>query len=371
MPRRGWTPIAAGLTATLHHYTKRLPTGTANPFAILTMTSRAEAEGLCRRGFASMSIVRSVGPVSAHLLSAGERRRLRLLEWVYDAAEGRDVYVAVRSFIADSAEDEAALDADVRHLESRRFIRVVWEGGRDNHLQLLPGGTELVERTRERRRKPRLRRTACQGALLEWLYEKGRPGGIALEGLLDNPRGLFYGETYTDADIAEGAQFLGEHGLIKGAWGAGQHLVRGEVTSEGKRCVEQYDADVAAYLKRQELAAASVTVTGSHNVNVAAASPGGSQSINVSTDARAAMFQVADALDTALPVLGLSPSQKEEARGIVVRLREDAAHGDLSSAETANLLNAAGAIAVGGTSSALGHGIVALAQQAAQMIGLG
>lgn len=232
-----------------------------------------------------------------------------------------------------------------------------------------PGLDGLASKWATARISRRERRTACRDALLEWLYDK--PGQVSdVSPFAADVRASFFGDNFEEQEINEALDHLVEVGLAKGigvAWGGS--VLRPELTAEGRTCAERYDGSVAKWLSRAS-SGTTFAISNSQGVNIATNSPGASQTVTITTDARQQMLQTADALVATLPVLGLEPEDVERARDIAERLREEAERGESEPGRVRALLKDLRTIAVSGTGSAAGVGLVSLAQQIGQSLSL-
>lgn len=239
-----------------------------------------------------------------------------------------------------------------------------------NSAWLTAAGRRLASGWDANRRSVRRRRSACRDAMLDWLYEVPQRPTDA-RGLLVDTRGWFFGQQFTDANVGEAVTHLHGIGLVEASTIAEGPPVQPFLSEEGKECVERYDSSVAAYLDRKRGGGTNISVTGSQGVNVAADSAGAQQSVTITSNTRQQLVQIADALDATRPVLGLSTEDDERAQAIVLRLRDEAERDEGDPSKMQRLLQDVRTIAVSGSGSAAGMGIIALAQQVAHALGLG
>lgn len=136
---------------------------------------------------------------------------------------------AAESFIAAGLVDREQLTLD----------------GYTNQLFLLTSkGRALATRFRRMsdvRQSKRDRNRAARMAMLDWLYSVDTPSKIS--DMLEDPRAWFYGQPFSEPEIASAADYLMDSSLITGTkiWGA--EVLRPSLTTEGHRVVEQSDAD--------------------------------------------------------------------------------------------------------------------------------
>lgn len=235
--------------------------------------------------------------------------------------------------------------------------------------RLTPTGASLASTWAAARRSRRHRSSACKDALLDWLYEQ--PSVVPdASAFLEDVRAHFYGGRFNEGECNESLADLGALGLVQGVRTAqSESLLRPKVTADGKTCVEGYDSNVGAWLARAG-SGTTFAISNSQGVTIASNSPGATQSVTITTDARQQMLQTADALLATLPVLGLDPEDEVRAHEVADRLRAEAEQDESEPGRVRAVLKDARTIAVSGTGSAAGVGIVALAQQIAQSLGL-
>jgi hypothetical protein len=234
-------------------------------------------------------------------------------------------------------------------------------------VQPAPGLDGLASRWLTSRSSKRERSVACRDAMLEWLYEDGHQASDVSPFLADQ-RAAFFGERFTRDEAVAAMDHLVEVGLVQGsavAWGGS--VLRPFLTAAGRTCAEQYDCRVSDWLTRQA-ATPTITISNSQGVNIATSSPGAQQTVTITTDARRLMVQTADALEATLPVLGLDDEEVARAHEIAERLRAEAEQDEDDPKRLHGLLKDVRTVAVSGTGSAGGVGIVALAQQIAQAL---
>lgn len=115
------------------------------------------------------------------------------------------------------------------------------------------------------------------------------------------------------------------------SWAAGplspRITARGEHVVEAGRSVNDFSAPTAAADVPSSL---MIRVTESQNVNIAAHSPGTTQSADLSQESRRQVLQVADALEETPGLLGLKEEPREEAVRIAGDLRDLSAETSLT-----------------------------------------
>ncbi|MEV5599430.1 hypothetical protein [Streptomyces sp. NPDC052496] len=177
-----------------------------------------------------------------------------LLDWVYERSEGRpDRGVELGPF---ATEHGLTGRADFELLGY-----AMSKGGLDNHFSnlgtaianLTPEGLETAEQRRIRRESPVERSKAARRAVLHWLWlqDEDCVHWPVVENFAGTAAASFEGSLLTMDEIDCAAGYLKSHGLIngQGAWGRKGPL-RAEITAEGRDCVENYDGDPRAYIRR-------------------------------------------------------------------------------------------------------------------------
>lgn len=242
-------------------------------------------------------------------------------------------------------------------------------GGRATHLRA-EGLAEIQSWTTKRNRKP-FRAAACRSALLNWLYEQ--PESEPVEGyeLLGDARGYYWGIPFSEEDIEEAREFLGDQGLLRGVNTNGPRYLRPTITPAGKNCVENYDSDVAAYLNPDKGSSVNynTNIQGSSGFQVANDSPGSSMTstVTISSDNRQQLVLIADQI--AHEISNLPANMRPAAEEALTELREATAS---SSGDKGRIRAALGnvattvAIAVG---TDAGRKIIELIGQGIQALG--
>ena len=217
------------------------------------------------------------------------------------------------------------------------------------------------------------RRRSAREAVLEWLYEEtydGRPQPV-ISDFAKSGYGLFYGDPFTEHETSAATNWLKERGYIRGTGSMGHGLPRPVITAQGESVADagrSVNADAFSSLSA-DASPTNVTITGSHNVNVATHSPGSSQVLNVSAESKRQVLQVADALRDGLPLLGLDADTERQAPLLVEELRSAAEARSPDPGRLRQLLGRAQEVAVSGTGTAIGSALAALATQALQQLG--
>lgn len=301
--------------------------------------------------------------------------RLNALDWLYDnGGDNAGTIVRLGPLLDRELEDAQALAAELRDFERRGWVRLqealAFEGW---SCVVDPSGIDFIEAVRQRRGDTVGRRRAVRDAFLRWLYDFKVAGNAhpVITDFASTPYAFYYGHPFTEREIVDATDWLKEQGYIKGqgSWSGG--IPRPSITTKGERAVEQGRSvnDAAPASAAADVPSLHINVTGSHNL-VAANSPGASQSLIITEDNRRQVLTVADALAGALQALGLDAEKTVEAETVIRDLREVSADSSPDAGRLRRLLSKAQEVAVAGTGSAVGQGIVLLAEQALQGLGL-
>lgn len=297
--------------------------------------------------------------------------RYRVVGWLADSHQQDPHHIPSNSDVAEALRVDSASVGRVTALLAHEGLCWVGSGMSTASAPVTPepGLNGLASKWAAARASRKERRTACRDALLEWLYEQtDEVAGVSP--FLTDVRAHFFGDQFTEAEANETITYLGKVGLATGVTVAEiDSLLRPEVTEDGKSCVERYDSSVGAWFARTG-SGTTFSISNSQGVTIASNSPGATQTVTITTDARQQMLQTADALVATLPVLGLDPEDEASAHDVAERLRTEAGQDESEPGRVRAVLKDARTIAVSGTGSAAGVGIVALAQQVAQSLGL-
>jgi hypothetical protein len=157
---------------------------------------------------------------------------------------------------------------------------------------------------------------ASRTALLQWLWHQkqeetqGRPMPNVLGVLADDDLSIDQGVRFTEEETDRASAYLEQHGLIKGAGTldqkAGPSLA--EVTAAGEDCVENYNGDVSAYIRRRDNGAVTFHI-GTNTGNIATNSTGFTQ--NAATQA-AQILAVASLIQQLTPALTSEAGEQQQ-----------------------------------------------------------
>lgn len=197
-------------------------------------------------------------------LPASEVRAFRLLEHI---ANGDTTWVEELDGLGVDREDLAAVLRDLEYagrveLEPRCTMRLsqVYPGAR-----LTSTGAAYVENLCERRADPVARARASRVEVLLWLYDTDQHMPVTTK-FLELGK-TYYDTLFTEKDINGAAKYLYDLGLISGVgasgWGAGGAPLRSEITTAGRACVEDNDAETT----REREQPATSAVYNQHNYN--------------------------------------------------------------------------------------------------------
>jgi hypothetical protein len=304
--------------------------------------------------------------------------RLLILDLIADLggdSPGR-IYSLGPLFEGKDQAEQQMVAAELDYLADRGWLRLqkalAWEGW---SATTLPAGVEFIEAIRAKRGSATGRRQAARDALLQWAYEENvQDREPSVGDIFQTLYAVYYGIHFTAQEMDAATTWLQEKGLIVGvaSFGpGGLHRIR--VTPAGEDIAER-GFSVNAVMAPTPATDSPVTINvhNSTGVNVAANSPGATQTatVTMTADNRAAVLKLADAVEQYLPHLGLAAPQVVEAQATARDLRDMAQADTADRTRLSRLIDAVKGVAIGGTGGALGDGLVALAQQTAQLLGL-
>lgn len=168
---------------------------------------------------------------------------------------------------------------------------------------------------------------ASRTALLMWLWHQkqrqgpGEPMPNVMDVLLDDGLSVDQGVRFTESEIDRASEYLEHHGLIKGSGTLDQMAgpVLTEITPAGEDCVEGYNGDVGAYIRRRDNGPVTFHIA-TNNGNIAANSTGVTQ--NAATQAA---FDPAQILAAVSLIWQLTPAltpDTGEQQALLVQTRE-------------------------------------------------
>lgn len=197
-------------------------------------------------------------------LPASEIRAFRLLEHI---SNGDTTWVEELDGLGIDREDIAAVLRDLERagyveLEPRRTMRLAQAYP---SARLTGTGAAYVDQVCERRTDAVARARACRSEVLLWLYDIDQHMPVTTK-FLELGR-TYYGTQFTEKDTNSAAKYLCDRGLISGVgadgWGAGGAPLRSEISTAGRACVEDNDADPT----RERVQPATSAVYNQHNYN--------------------------------------------------------------------------------------------------------
>lgn len=198
--------------------------------------------------------------------SRDELLQINLLDWSYD--NSRDGTLPDLGTYLDEHEgaDDESTEAAMNALASARLVDTVITMGGLRNWGLAPSaeGSTALRARRDRRQNKSARAVAAREALLDWFYEQQRDGVhfAITTNVLNDPRGHFEGDPFTDQEIDDASAFLLDKGLVKSAgasWGAA--VLRGEITPLGEEVVENHEGSIRAWSSAQNGGGAPQFVT--------------------------------------------------------------------------------------------------------------
>ncbi|MEU3201425.1 hypothetical protein [Streptomyces sp. NPDC006996] len=157
--------------------------------------------------------------------------------------------------------------------------------------------------------------SASRTALLMWLWHQkqqqspGEPMPNVMDMLSDDSLSVDQGVRFTESEIDRASAYLEHHGLIKGGGTFDQMAgpVLAEITPAGEDCVEGYDGDVGAYIRRRDNGPVTFHIA-TNNGNIAANSTGVTQNA-----ASQAAFDPAQILAAVSLIRQLTPALSPDA----------------------------------------------------------
>ncbi|MFF7459608.1 hypothetical protein [Kitasatospora sp. NPDC008115] len=253
-----------------------------------------------------------------------------LIEWVYDHTRERPIgSVSLIPFADEHHLDRQQAFQLLLYCEEAGVLSSRGSTYGGPSANLTPAGTSWVEERRRRREDPAARVAAARTGLLTWMWHRKHDGTRmpVVAHVLEAPQSLFEGIRLTASDINRAAGHLQAKGMIKGTtpgWG-GDGPLRAEITAEGEDCVENYDADLAAYERRNNGGGTTNFHIGTNTGNIAANSREVTQTATTNQGINPSdLVLLARSLRQAAPVLGLPEGDAEEFADIATRIENEA-----------------------------------------------
>lgn len=313
-------------------------------------------------------------------LAPEQQWQLHVLDWLYDRAGGRaDETVAVDP--ADIAPPAGwGLPVPLQDTFAQLYRdRLVWyvlrhdgPAGMPDRAMLTETGVQVMRQIRQRRDNPAARRVAARDAILGWAYERAAAGEQPAASCFVLSRYARFLSTRSDlfshAEITSAVDWLARNGYLHAATADGDTIVaisdKGEHTVENNRSTRD---DPPA-----QPASTSITITGSRNVNVAAGSPGASQTITgtVTAETRQLLTDLADYLQQHAAQLAVPADGPRRTAQIVVDLRSAVAEPAPDPGRIRKVLDTVRQIGIGAASVPAGAGLLDLVEKAAHALGL-
>lgn len=179
-------------------------------------------------------------------LTEDQRRRLKLLEWLFDLGSGKHL---AAEFYGDSETAFRVSFDDLTRLNEADLVNNEFQGGGVRFAEITAKGREEVEQVRRQRDDQGYRRMACRQALLQWLDSQGaHPDGSLAptwDGFFIDFRSDFFGEPFTPEEVHRAADWLYQQGLINGTTAEEEvGPVRSYLTATGLDLIDTKDGDV-------------------------------------------------------------------------------------------------------------------------------
>jgi hypothetical protein len=275
-----------------------------------------------------------------------------LLEWSADPSNGG------RSL--DDAWRVLGADPDTLY----GILREFWESGlaKDtdranvptmNSVFLTGTGSAAAREIAAASRNVGKRRVGIRNAIVDWLNSVGEPA--ELSDFLGDPRGSFFGVSYTQNEMDAAEEYLLDKDIITGIKTSGG-LVRPKLTSYGLDCADGHSSDVQAYLNRSQALTGSthVTVMGSTGVNVAANSTNVTQSMAVAQETINEIQKIVESFQQSRNLLGLDGENDSRLTVLSGEILEEIARPSPDKNKLKGFLESLHSIGVSGAGSALG-----------------
>ncbi len=302
-------------------------------------------------------------------LDAATLGRLKLMESLFDSTSGRR-NLPVGAFEGKGLRSMLSAEfvgywLDIKFLAGEGLLERVWIGNL-SYWALTNQGILLVEDIRRRRADPAERRVACRDALLNWSYRNPHGQHVDIREFGASPYARFFGEHFPWAEVSAALEWLERAGLVSvrliGGHDSSLHVA---TTTDGAEMVER-----GRSTRQLNESAGSVSYHVSNSTGVAISHHGTNSpqtvtvgSTPVTDELRTRLTQLAEAIEQAVPALGLTEANRAEALGIAAEMRYESRQQTADAGRLRKLANRLGEVAVSGSGSALGAGIVALAQQ--------
>jgi hypothetical protein len=326
-----------------------------------------------------------------HNLTPTVQAQLRLLDWIADNGGATPGVIVDLDPLFQGQDDEGAWSI-ARSLEALDDAGLIdlqevfdWGG---YCCGVCPAGARLIEELRTARGDLLGRRKAVREAFLTWLHDctlrdDAHP---SVNSFKDSQYGTYYGHEFTDDEIDAAMKWLRDKRYITGTPVPSGALAGLSITTRGERVVESGrsvndHSPAAAIMSTAPSSPATANndfpVTSSPGATITANSPGAVQTVTVTLteDNRRQVAAVADQLEALLRLngnpLGLDHEQTTRAEEAVAQLRDVAEQPAVEQGAVRRALEKAKEVAVSGTGTVLGQGVVALATQVLQALGLG
>ncbi|WP_336922777.1 hypothetical protein [Aquipuribacter sp. SD81] len=304
-------------------------------------------------------------------LSRAWMKRLSVLDWVYDrGGDAPGTFVPLADLLGGEPKAAQALAMEIEELGRRGWLTVAATYDLpDWSCALTVAGLEFLEEVRKRRGDVIPRRRSARDALLHWLFAircQAAPTPANVREFATSPYGSYYGHAFNETEITQAIEYLMKSGYVMATRAMRGDILHPSITAQGEQLLEQ-GLSVNAVPPKDAADDAPpplhIHVNGSNN-NVAAFSPGASQSVRLSQENQRQILAVADALTDTIELLGLKDEQRDEAQRVSDSLRGEIASAAPAVSRLRQLLSKAQDVAVSGTGTAVGQAVVALAQQA-------
>jgi hypothetical protein len=186
-------------------------------------------------------------------------RLAQLIEWIAESGAGFDQSVSPVVFYSGLPDQSMntwdVAHADLKQLESLGLIglTVALGGMQGMHIYQVHGAREFAEELRLKRTDRRRRRQGCRDAIVDWLSSVDAVSGQSVQVLSNMTAspcwGMWFGEPFTVADIADAAEWLRQNGLTDCAAVVGNVApMFAFLTDAGIMCADEFASHTDQYV---------------------------------------------------------------------------------------------------------------------------
>lgn len=195
-----------------------------------------------------------------------------LLRWIHETARIPGTAADLTGFAGHDVPLSSVIML-AGHLAADGLV-IVGSSGQTVTATLTADGVAAAEQAAAARADPWQRSRALRRGMITWLADRENASGTPHDwrSFLLDPRSTFRGDFFTIQELAREAQYLAEHGLIRGpaardSTDFGWTLPR--LTAKGRDCNDDYGGDVAESLKPEQPGRSTqISVTGSPGTQI-------------------------------------------------------------------------------------------------------